>query len=245
MNAPTGRAHVVRDDVQRRLVEAHEATLDIVAHELRTPVTALQMAAQSLEKSMASGSVPPAQLEKTVALFLRQLRRMARVIDDLTDAARAETGNLTIERVDCDLSLAVREAVQRASKVHASHVFEIARLDEARVRADATRIEQVLDNLLSNAGKYSAPGSTVEASLVRRPTGLEVSVRDQGVGIAPEQTAQIFQRHFRVHGETQRVSGVGLGLFIAKRLVELHGGDIGVESELGRGSRFWFTLPTE
>jgi signal transduction histidine kinase len=116
--------------------------------------------------------------------------------------------------------------------------------EPAIVEADSLRIEQVLTNLLDNANKYSPPGGPIEVALVASESTVRVSVTDHGEGIAPEHQQHLFSRFFRaLTGASLRQTGLGLGLYICKEIVERHGGAIGVDSEIGRGSTFYFVLP--
>jgi len=175
--------------------------------------------------------------------FLRtSARRMSLMIQDLADSARLEAGQMRLETRPVDLDRMVSDLLTQltgAMDVGRIKVNIPTRLPY--VNADPNRLERILINLITNALKYSRPGTDV--SILAKPVDGEVvtSVTDQGQGIAPEDLPHIFERFYRAKG-TRRGDGLGLGLYITKGLVEAHGGRIWVESELGKGSTFHFSL---
>jgi signal transduction histidine kinase len=174
-------------------------------------------------------------------------RRLARLVNDLLDFAQIEAGTFRLVRQEMDLRDAVQTVVQsldiqiRERKIN----FEVRQPAEAVwVDIDAMRIEQVLLNLLGNALKFAPTAGNVLLELVVQECDVLVSVRDDGIGIAPAPIARLFERFYQVEGSAAREQGgSGLGLAIAKALVEAHQGQIGVNSEPGKGATFWFTLP--
>jgi signal transduction histidine kinase len=136
----------------------------------------------------------------------------------------------------------------QAGRLSADKAQQTLRLElpngDVRVVADEERVEQVIDNLLSNAVKFSQPGGQVTMRLIEVEAGAQIEVQDTGIGIPPEKLARIFDRFFQVDGSaTRRYGGMGLGLSICREIIEAHGGRIWGESEIGKGSRFVFTLP--
>ncbi|HEV2459626.1 MAG TPA: HAMP domain-containing sensor histidine kinase, partial [Ktedonobacterales bacterium] len=172
--------------------------------------------------------------------------RMSRLVTDLIDTARMQIGHLALRRVHHDLRLLCRKvAREHALAMERTVALELP-AQAARVYGDPARIRQVLGNLVSNALKYSPPEYPVLVRLLREQGMARVEIEDAGPGIPLEAQAQLFERFYRVpsikvaHGTG---GGIGLGLYIARALVEQHGGQIGVKSQVGRGSTFWFTLP--
>lgn len=219
-----------------------------VSHELRTPLTAIK---GSLE-GLIDGVLPAT--EETYQQIYQEAGRLNRLVDDLQELSRVEAGAYSLEVRPLDVSTLARTVVKRLGPQ-----FEDKRLtlsldlpaDLPRVLADEDRVIQVLTNLVSNALQYTPPGGKVTIGAERRGSQVQITVRDTGVGIASEHLPHIFDRFYRVDksrsrmtGSGARAVGSGIGLTIAKHLVEAHGGRIWAESEgPGKGSLFAFTLP--
>ena len=217
--------------------------LSSMSHELRTPLNAVLGFAQALE----SGAPPPTPSQKRrLEQILKAGWYLLELINEILDLARIESGklSLSLEPVSLnELMLECRAMIEpQAQRRDISMRFP--RLDAPTfVLADRTRLKQVLINLLFNAIKYnSADGSVVVECTSRPPNSLRVSVRDTGEGLAPEKLALLFQSFNRLGKEASTEEGTGIGLVVAKRLVELMGGNIGVDSAVGAGSVFWFEL---
>ena len=169
---------------------------------------------------------------------------MNRMIQDLVDAARQEAGLLKLERRPVDLREALLSLIERlATTFDTQRIRVVAPDDLPRVLADADRLERILTNLLSNALKYSPPGSEVTITLERRGGEVVTSIRDRGPGIAPDELPHLFERYYRGPAARAAPEGLGLGLYITRMLVEAHGGHIWAESQVGAGSTFSFSLP--
>jgi signal transduction histidine kinase len=200
-----------------------------------------------------SPSRPEPSAERAALLLERtdrQILRLDRLVGDLLDASRIQAGKLELRREPCDLLAAVGEAVemQRAAWSGRSIALDLPRGDAITLEADPDRIGQVVNTLLTNALKYSPPEQPVAVRVRRVGETARVEVIDHGPGLSAEQQAHLFERFFRVPGiEQQSGSGVGLGLglYICKTIIERHGGVVGVESALGKGSTFWFMLPLD
>lgn len=173
-----------------------------------------------------------------------QSQKLARLVDHLLDVSRIEAGRLTLTRSVVDLMPLVRGVVETAQATTSRHTIAVYGPDEARALADPLRLEQVLTNLLDNAIKYSPDGGPVEVHVaVPTADAVQIAVRDRGMGIAPEHWPYIFDRFYQAHAE-RYASGMGLGLYISRQIVELHGGRIEAEFPPDGGSRFVITLPT-
>lgn len=219
--------------------------VSIVAHELRTPMTSIRGYASMLEKEMV-GPLSPQQKEFANTIH-RNVDRMKVLVSDLQDISRLETGQLRLEPRPTALGDALEDALQSTK---AQMEDQAQRLtvelpgDLPLVYADPSRLAQILINLLSNARKYTPEGGEVAVRAWREGELVHCEVSDTGIGISPEDQAQLFTKFFRSDApEVQDSPGTGLGLCITKSLVELQGGTIDVTSELGEGTTFTFTVP--
>jgi two-component system, OmpR family, sensor histidine kinase MtrB len=213
-----------------------------VAHDLRNPLSALKMSTALADPGQADAS--PERIQKMIALVRRQVARLDRMVGDLLDATRIEAGKLELQLEERDARELARGVVELYQSTGPSHEL-ILSLPEAPVllRCDGTRIEQVLNNLVSNALKYSPTGTRVEVTVLREGEEALFSVSDQGIGISQEEQRCLFAPFQRTHGARARAQGAGLGLSVARRIVEAHGGRIEVDSHPGKGSVFQVRLP--
>ena len=238
--AETGRrAEAMREADQRK-----DEFLATLAHELRNPLAPLRNAVEILR--MARND--PAMSQKALDMMDRQLRQMVRLVDDLLDVSRITTGKLGLRKSVLDLRSVVRDALETARPFVESrrHALDVDVPQEAvPVEGDATRLSQVISNLVHNAAKYTDPGGRVRVSLAREGREAVIRVRDTGIGLAGPALQTIFDMFVQVDHSLERAqAGLGVGLTLAKRLVTLHGGTITAQSEgAGRGSEFTVRLP--
>jgi signal transduction histidine kinase len=226
-------------------VRERDEFLSIASHELRTPITALQLQLQLLQRTAQrlAGEVPQVLAPKLQSLE-RQTRRLSLLVNELLDVSRMRLGRLELRYEEVDLAEVAREAASHVEGDVARNGSRLAYdLSPAPGRYDRLRIEQVVGNLLVNAGKF---GEGKPVALRVRPDGafavLEVS--DQGIGIAPEHQARVFER-FQRAVPAQHFGGLGLGLYVARQIVEAHGGTIELVSAAGAGATFTVRLPRE
>ncbi len=224
-------------------VSARDAFLSIASHELKTPLTSLKIQTQMTRRNLTTQGEIVALAPPRMRPFIDQVDRLVHLVDDMLDISRISTGRLTIQKTDCQLSKLVREVVERMGPALAQVGCRLSlfQSDEIKGFWDPFRIEQVLTNLLTNAARYAA-GAPVEVRVWRDGTMAHVSVRDHGRGIQSEDQAKIFERFARAVSASE-ISGMGLGLYISREILEAHGGSIRVESELGSGSTFTMSLP--
>jgi signal transduction histidine kinase len=219
--------------------------VSIVAHELRTPMTSIRGYASMLEKEMV-GPLTPQQREFTRTIH-RNVDRMKVLVSDLQDISRLETGQLQLEPSPTALKVALEDALQSTigQIEEQAQRLEVDLSDDLPlVRADPSRLTQILINLLSNARKYTPKGGQIRVRAWREDAYVYCEVSDTGIGISPEDKDHLFTKFFRSDApEVQETSGTGLGLCITKNLVELQGGAIDVVSEVGEGTTFTFTVP--
>jgi PAS domain S-box-containing protein len=218
----------------------------LVSHELRTPLSSIVGFAEFLEDGVAG------DLNQEQLIFVSEIqagaRRLEALVDDLLDFARLEAGTFRLMPREADLGVKVREVLASFQPQAQQKGIELSCwLPEAPmiVCADHPRIGQVLINLVGNALKFTPEGGRVAVALDHEDDEIRVTISDTGIGIAPEHLARLFDKFFQVEPTSTRShGGAGLGLSIAKALVEAHRGQIGLESVPGRGTTFWFTLPT-
>ncbi|HEY5610321.1 MAG TPA: GAF domain-containing sensor histidine kinase, partial [Thermoanaerobaculia bacterium] len=227
---------------EERAKHERDEFLSLVTHEIKNPLTSIRgyadLAEASANKDDPKGTVESLHVIRTEA------KRILRLTDDLLDASRMTAGRFKVERKDdVDLGKIVTDAAGR----YAATTGRIIEVDVAknvpRVRGDALRLGQVVDNLLSNAVKYSAPETKIDAHLRADPQRVYLAVRDRGPGISAAKMPYVFDRFFRVEEGGQVVKGTGLGLFITREIVRMHGGTVDAQSTVGEGSTFTVVLP--
>ncbi|MCI0339369.1 MAG: HAMP domain-containing histidine kinase [Acidobacteria bacterium] len=227
-----------------------DAFLSMVTHELRTPLTAISGITEMLETGIY-GELTREQAEH-ISQIATQATRLRQLVNDLLDLSKMEAGMMKLRREMFDPRSLVEAVIeqlttlaQRSSVLLRNHVLQ----DLPEAYCDGRRIEQVLTNLVTNAIKFTPPGGQViitgESRVLTEGVKIFLCVADTGQGIPPEALPRIFDKFFQVQSSTEtRTKGTGLGLAIVKHIVELHGGEVSVESQLGKGSRFFFSLRT-
>jgi len=226
----------------RRLEAVRRDFVANVSHELKTPLTVVGGFAETL----ATEELPPAQRQQFAAAIHANARRMQRIVDDLLDLSRIESGGWRPAPADVDVRAAAAEALATARDTAERKrvTVDVATAADARtVHADPTALHQVLSNLVENAVRHTSVGQVV-VSTRREPGGVWLEVRDTGSGIAPDHLPRIFERFYRPdEGRARTDGGTGLGLAVVKHLVEAHGGDVRAESTLGVGTAISVFFP--
>lgn len=227
----------------RQLEALKYSFVTAVSHELRTPVTAIHGSLEMLEDGDLGPL--PAKVARAVSVAARGTRRLSRLVEDIIDLERLETGLFGFRPVPHDLHALLVEAVESlAPLTERAGVGLVLHETPAHVLCDGDRVQQALINLVGNAIKFTAPGGSIHLEAVHRGEEVEVVVRDEGRGIPAEQLGAVFDRFHQVDTEADRAKGgAGLGLTITRHIIEAHGGRIWVESEYGTGTVFRFTLP--
>jgi excisionase family DNA binding protein len=237
------RLRLALEEAQAAL-RVRDEFLAVAAHELRNPLTGLSLHAQLAQRRFGrAGQLQPAQVEHALTGIADQAARLSTLVDRLLDVSRLEAGQLALELQPTDLAEVVRKIIASMRVVRERHSITLDAPASLPSQVDPVRLEQVLVNLLDNAIKFSPEGTTIEVVLADpRPGRAEVSVRDHGRGIPPEARERIFERFSQVHQE-DALQGLGLGLWVSRQVVELHGGQIEVESPADGGTRVVVTLP--
>ena len=233
----------------RELSNMKEEFLALTTHDLRSPLTVIS-GVINFFTSGRLGELSPEQ-RNMVAMMERNTHSLIELVNDLLDASKLESGTMRLDLSSVDLRLLLDELRDTMGPLTREKEITLAgRVPEdlPPLRADRVKLRRVLVNLISNALKFTPRGGRVEVSAARDGAGgmARVSVSDTGVGIAPEDTRKLFDKYEQARSRaTRSEKGTGLGLYITRQLVELHGGEISVRSEPGKGSTFTFTIPTE
>lgn len=242
-------AHLYQQ-AQAALAERNEF-LSVAAHELKTPVTSLHGFVQLLLRQIDKRrTVEADQLETALRVIDKQSRKLTQLMAELLDVARLEAARFTLEKQPIDLTLLVNDVVTTLQfGVQQSHTIYVSAPPSLPILADPIRLEQVLINLLDNAIKYSPDGGTIDMMLTTMPSEsgeaeASLSVTDHGLGIPEARRLELFSRFYQAHG-TGYLSGMGLGLYVSRQIIELHGGQITAEFPAEGGTRFVIRLPIE
>jgi signal transduction histidine kinase len=234
------------NDMAAALKRQHENQLSFlaaVAHDLRNPLNALRLSAEILK---GHHTIPPSKLSDLMSVVMRQVHRLDRMVGDLLDRARIEGGKLELRLVECDARKIAQDAFDLFSSSSTAHRFALHLPEsEVPIRCDPFRIEQVLNNLISNAIKYSPSGGTIELELQPNGDNILFKVSDQGMGIPKEDLPYIFEPFRRSRLSREDIPGVGLGLSVAQRIVQAHSGRIEADSRLGQGTIVRVYLPAQ
>ena len=234
----------VRDITRFREAEEVKSTfVSVISHELKTPVALIKGYADTLLRKDASWDRRTTR--QSLEVILEETNRLNALIDNLLDASRLQAGALSLELDEVAIDhLAIQEAHHFRTQTDRHEILTHFPAEFPTVKGDAGRLKQALDNLISNAIKYSPEGGTIEISGRARNGEVVVTIADQGVGIPLEEQPRIFESFFRGMSERhQATPGAGLGLYLSKAIVEAHEGRIWVESEPGEGAAFSFTIP--
>ncbi|MFA6278004.1 MAG: PAS domain-containing protein [Pedobacter sp.] len=214
--------------------------IGMVSHELKTPLTSLSGHLQFLQRKANKGSTTAASAFEQP---LKQVRQMTEMIAAFLNVSRLDSGKIHIDKTAFDISELIQEIQAEHLEYSASHSIVLNLCNHIVVNADRPKIAQVINNLVSNAVKYSPHGTQIELTCVVHNGMVKVGVSDQGIGIREQDLSRLFERYYRVENNNNNVSGFGIGLYLSAEIIERHLGKIWAESEYGNGSAFYFELP--
>jgi signal transduction histidine kinase len=230
-------------------IQVRDDFLSVAAHELKTPLTGLRVTAQTLGRKLSKSDVSDADwLQSGLLTVDQQADRLSRLIEQLLDISRLDQNKLVIDRMATDLTALAERLIAVFQARTTKHTVVLTADSGLTAEVDPLGMERVLGNLLDNAIKYSPQGGQIDVELSRVGTSAgetehaRLVVRDRGLGIPPERRAAIFERFYQAHATDHR-SGLGLGLYITRQIVELHGGSIVAEFPADGGTRFIVTIP--
>ena len=239
---PLGTVTIIRDVTELREVDRLKTEfLTLAAHEFRTPLTSIL----GYSEILLNRRLNETRQQQYLATIHEQASHLAEITNNLLDISRFEAGQaLKMKTESVDMAALIQELLPQFTKTTSKHQLQVGDLSGLPpVMGDSFRLKQVIRNILSNAIKYSPQGGTIAIGGQVRGDRVEFRVRDEGIGMTPEQQTQLFKRFYRANTSSTAISGVGLGLTISKIIVDLHGGEIWVESEYGVGTTVYFTLP--
>lgn len=241
---------VFRDVTDARRLEAQrEEYLALVSHDLRNPLTSIHGFASLIKSSIEDeigGRTRRVSFDVLVNVaerVRRNVERMTTMLEELTEATRLDAQGVVLQRQPCDLSAIVAGVIERMDDERGKRISIESDGAAYLAAVDVARIERAITNLITNALKYSDVASPVTVHFERDDVDVVMDVIDHGIGIAPESATRLFERYYRTNAGKARASGLGLGLYITRQIVEAHGGRIEVSSEVGRGSTFRVRLP--
>ncbi len=226
-------------------IEARDEFLSAASHELKTPVTSLRGFAQLTVRRLGNdGALDPKQLRRALEVIDQQSDRLARLVDQLLDVSRIQCGQLSLDRRPTDIRSLVIGIVANSQEHSLRHALALNAPYAMPALVDPLRLEQVVTNLIDNAIKYSPDGGAISIDLsASGPDMVQITVADEGIGISPEHRQHIFDRFYQAHADSH-YGGIGMGLYISRQIVTLHGGHIEVECPPEGGARFVVSLPT-
>ncbi|TDQ11876.1 PAS domain-containing sensor histidine kinase [Pedobacter metabolipauper] len=242
-NKPAAISGIIRDITEQKQDELRKNDfIGMVSHELKTPLTSLKGYVQLLlskskkqEDSFAVNALSKVEI---------QVSKMTAMINGFLNLSRLESGKIHLQKQDFDIDVLIEEIIDDARITTINHIITLHPCEKLIVNADRDKIGQVISNLLSNAVKYSPKGRSIEVNCHLNNEMAEISIKDEGMGIKPQDVDKLFERYYRIENKhTEHISGFGIGLYLCSEIVVRHKGKIWVESQSGVGSTFYFNLP--
>ena len=226
----------------RLLMQKKDEFMSIASHELKTPITSMKASLQIAER-LSGQNAEAEKIRAFIEKANKQVNKLTSLVEDLLDVTKIQAGKLQFDISIFNIDEAVSDCLDQVHSYSSNHTIEISGEKNLMVLGDKHRLEQVIINFLSNAIKYSPDSDKVLLNISKVEDMVKVSISDSGIGIPDNKINFVFDRFFRVQESSQKFSGLGLGLFISSEIIKRHNGKVGVVSEEGKGSMFWFTLP--
>lgn len=226
-----------------KLQQRKDEFISVASHELKTPITSLSASMQILQK-LVKNDPSSEKIPVFVNKANNNLSKLINLLDDLLNVTKIQQGQLALNITRFDMVELIKDCCDY-THFNSEHKLVLMGDNEVMIFADYRRIYQVMINLISNAVKYSPQSNRVEITVFHDEENVTVSVRDFGIGINPEKLPHLFDRYYRVDAFGHQFSGLGLGLYITAEIIQRHNGKIAVDSNLGSGSNFWFSLPMD
>ncbi|MGH7681162.1 MAG: ATP-binding protein, partial [Candidatus Eiseniibacteriota bacterium] len=229
----------------RRMDEAKSDLISVVSHELRTPLTAIKAYTETLLDNL---DTPEFNMQgKFLGIVNEECDRLSRIVNDVLDLSRMESGRRRLKAEPLSIATLLEEVIPTVMpelNQKRLHMIQALEKNLPQIEADPDLLKQILVNLIHNAAKFSRPATDITVRATKSGDRMAIAVEDEGTGIAPDKLARVFERFYRIEDPgAERIAGTGLGLAIVKSVVELHGGTVRAESEVGKGSRFVMDLP--
>lgn len=219
--------------------ERKDELLSVASHEIKSPVTSIVLYSQLLEEKLQH-NFGNAELAQKIN---RQANKVSRLVNDLLDLSKIESNEILFSFRYFDLEKLIREVVEKQRQIDDTHTITYDNLIEDKIYGDKEKIEQVLENLVSNASKYSPPNTQIKIKASKTENFITISVEDKGIGIPQASYGEIFKKFYRTDISLNKAEGLGIGLYISKNIIEKHKGHMWFKSEEGKGSIFYFSLP--
>ena len=236
---------IIEDITEQHQLRLHkEEFISVASHELKTPITSLQANLQMMNRMLKTETTVTQRMINMMGNAERHVTKLSFLVRDLLSSSQIEQGQLSLDKGTFILKELVDECcshIRLEGKYHINYLSN----PSFTVFADRYKIDQVLVNLVNNAVKYASESFEITVYAEHTTGVTKVSVSDKGKGIADEDLSNLFDRYFRLSQDNNKTTGLGLGLYISAEIIRLHGGTMGVESKLGVGTTFWFTIPRE
>jgi len=236
---------IIEDITEQQLLKLHkEEFISVASHELKTPITSLKANLQLMSRLLTGETPPKEKIVEMARNAEKHVLKLSYLVNDLLSSTKIDQGHLSLDKSSFILAELVEDCcshIRLEGKYHINYTGDPAFV----LFADRHKLDQVLVNLVNNAVKYAAGSFEIVIDAKYSDGITRVSVSDFGQGIAPENLVHLFDRYFRLSNDKNKTSGLGLGLYISAEIIRLHGGEMGVESEIAKGTTFWFTIPDD
>jgi PAS domain S-box-containing protein len=236
---------IIEDVTEQRKLKLHkEEFISVASHELKTPITSLKANLQLMSRLLNSKTPSTAQLIKMTQNAEKNVIKLNYLVDDLLSSTKLDQGHLALDKTTFILADLIDDCCSHI-RLEGKYHINYRSSPSFTIYGDRHKLDQVLVNLVNNAVKYAPNSFEIMIDALHSDGITKVCVSDQGSGIAKEDLEHLFDRYFRLEKDNNKTSGLGLGLYISAEIIRLHQGDIGVNSELGKGTTFWFTIPDQ